>query len=115
MLAGVSQPKVGENAVGAVNPELLSWHESGAVLLMIILGGIGSLRGAVIGAAGFTLLKDEVKFPFRLQCEQFKVTAALLDELRKLPHAEVRFNSRAMVDGWRSRAAAIWRIDCPPS
>ena len=30
---------------GAVNPELLSWHESGAVLLMIILGGIGSLRG----------------------------------------------------------------------
>lgn len=43
---------------GAVNPELLSWHESGAVLLMIILGGIGSLRGAVIGAAAFTLLKE---------------------------------------------------------
>jgi branched-chain amino acid transport system permease protein len=43
---------------GAVNPELLSWHESGAVLLMIILGGIGSLRGAVIGAIAFTLLKE---------------------------------------------------------
>jgi len=43
---------------GAVNPELLSWHESGAVLLMIILGGIGSLRGAVIGAITFTLLKE---------------------------------------------------------
>ncbi|MEO8081612.1 MAG: branched-chain amino acid ABC transporter permease, partial [Caldimonas sp.] len=43
---------------GAVNPELLSWHESGAVLLMLILGGIGSLRGAVIGAAAFTLLKE---------------------------------------------------------
>jgi branched-chain amino acid transport system permease protein len=42
----------------AVNPELLSWHESGAVLLMIILGGIGHLRGAVIGAAVFTLLKE---------------------------------------------------------
>ena len=35
----------------AVNPELLSWHESGAVLLMIILGGLGHLRGAVLGAA----------------------------------------------------------------
>ena len=46
---------------GAVNPELLSWHESGAVLLMIILGGIGSLRGAVIGAAAFTLLKELVQ------------------------------------------------------
>ena len=43
---------------GAVNPELLSWHESGAVLLMIILGGIGHLRGAVIGAVAFTLLKE---------------------------------------------------------
>ncbi|MDH5540728.1 MAG: branched-chain amino acid ABC transporter permease, partial [Rhizobacter sp.] len=43
---------------GAVNPELLSWHESGAVLLMVILGGIGSLRGAVIGAVAFTLLKE---------------------------------------------------------
>lgn len=43
---------------GAVNPELLSWHESGAVLMMIILGGLGSLRGAVIGAAAFILLKE---------------------------------------------------------
>ena len=43
---------------GAVNPELLGWHESGAVLLMLILGGIGSLRGAVIGAVAFTLLKE---------------------------------------------------------
>lgn len=43
---------------GVVNPELLSWHESGAVLMMIILGGLGSLRGAVLGAAAFVLLKE---------------------------------------------------------
>jgi branched-chain amino acid transport system permease protein len=43
---------------GAVNPELLSWHESGGVLLMIILGGLGSLRGAVLGAVAFILLKE---------------------------------------------------------
>ncbi|HNU12005.1 MAG TPA: branched-chain amino acid ABC transporter permease [Rubrivivax sp.] len=43
---------------GFVNPELLSWHESGAVLLMIILGGIGHLRGAVLGAAAFVLLRE---------------------------------------------------------
>ncbi len=42
-----------------------------------------------------SLLKDEVQFPFRLQCEQFKVTAALLAELRKYSHASVRFNARA--------------------
>lgn len=43
---------------GFVNPELLSWHESGAVLLMVILGGIGQLRGAVLGAVAFVLLKE---------------------------------------------------------
>lgn len=43
---------------GYVNPEILSWHQSGAVLLMVILGGIGSLRGAVIGAIAFVALQE---------------------------------------------------------
>ena len=43
---------------GYVNPEMLAWQESGAVLLMLILGGLGHLRGAVIGAIAFTLLKE---------------------------------------------------------
>lgn len=42
----------------AVNPELLAWHASGEVLLMLILGGLGHLRGALIGAVAFTLLKE---------------------------------------------------------
>jgi len=43
---------------GYVNPEILSWHQSGAVLLMIILGGLGSLRGAVFGAIAFVALQE---------------------------------------------------------
>ncbi len=43
---------------GYVNPELLSWHQSGNVLLMLILGGLGSLRGAVVGAFAFVLLQE---------------------------------------------------------
>jgi branched-chain amino acid transport system permease protein len=46
---------------GFVNPELLSWHLSGAVLIMIILGGLGHLRGALIGAFAFTLLQEFFK------------------------------------------------------
>ena len=46
---------------GFVNPELMSWHESGAVLIMIILGGIGHLRGALIGAFAFALLQEFFK------------------------------------------------------
>jgi branched-chain amino acid transport system permease protein len=43
---------------GFVNPELLSWHQSGNVLMMVILGGLGSLSGPVIGALVFTLLQE---------------------------------------------------------
>jgi branched-chain amino acid transport system permease protein len=57
MLAGIAG-FLSATKNGIVNPELLSWHESGAVLLMIILGGLGSLRGAVVGTVAFVLLKE---------------------------------------------------------
>ncbi len=44
-----------------VNPELMSWHMSGAVLVMIILGGLGHLRGALIGAFAYVLLQEFFK------------------------------------------------------
>jgi len=43
---------------GFVNPEILSWHQSGAVLMMVILGGMGTLHGAVIGSFAFILLQE---------------------------------------------------------
>ena len=46
---------------GFVNPELMAWHLSGSVLIMIILGGIGHLRGALIGAFAFALLQEFFK------------------------------------------------------
>ncbi|MCP5426323.1 MAG: branched-chain amino acid ABC transporter permease [Gammaproteobacteria bacterium] len=43
---------------GFVNPEILSWHQSGSVLLMVILGGQGAFYGAAIGAFVFVLLQE---------------------------------------------------------
>jgi branched-chain amino acid transport system permease protein len=43
---------------GFVNPELLGWHHSGNVLMMVILGGMGSLVGPVIGAFSMVLLQE---------------------------------------------------------
>ncbi len=43
---------------GFVNPELLSWHQSGNVLLMLILGGMGTLYGGVAGAFVFVALQE---------------------------------------------------------
>ena len=43
---------------GFVSPELLSWHQSGNVLLMVILGGAGRSHGAVVGAFAFVALRE---------------------------------------------------------
>ncbi len=46
---------------GFVNPELMAWHVSGEVLIIVILGGLGHLRGALIGAFAFALLQEFFK------------------------------------------------------
>ncbi|RII84314.1 branched-chain amino acid ABC transporter permease [Neopusillimonas maritima] len=43
---------------GYVNPELMNWEQSGLVLLMVILGGMGRLSGAVIGTITLILLQE---------------------------------------------------------
>ncbi len=43
---------------GFVNPELVSWHKSAEALLMILLGGIGSLAGAIVGAFAYIGLSE---------------------------------------------------------
>jgi branched-chain amino acid transport system permease protein len=43
---------------GFVNPEILSWHQSGAVLMMVILGGMGTLYGAVDRRLRLRLLQE---------------------------------------------------------
>ena len=43
---------------GFVNPEVLSWQQSGNVLLMLILGGLGRLHGGFAGALAFVALKE---------------------------------------------------------
>jgi branched-chain amino acid transport system permease protein len=48
---------------GFVNPEILAWHHSGTVLMMVILGGMGKLHGAVLGAAAYVLLQELLSGP----------------------------------------------------
>jgi branched-chain amino acid transport system permease protein len=42
---------------GVVNPEMMGWHLSAAVMMMVILGGMGTLTGPIIGAAVWMLLE----------------------------------------------------------
>jgi len=43
---------------GFVSPADLGWHRSGEVLMMVILGGIGTLFGPIVGAFSMVLLED---------------------------------------------------------
>jgi branched-chain amino acid transport system permease protein len=43
---------------GFVNPEIASWHQSGNVLLMVILGGAGTPYGPIAGAFGLVMLEE---------------------------------------------------------
>ena len=43
---------------GVVNPEMLGWHQSGSVLMMVILGGMGTLTGPILGALSLMVLEE---------------------------------------------------------
>lgn len=47
----------------------------------------------VIGVFELSLLKDETPYPFRLHCEQHKLTPMVHAMLGGFPHAEVRFSA----------------------
>jgi branched-chain amino acid transport system permease protein len=46
---------------GFVTPELASWRESGLAIMMVVLGGTGTLYGAVIGAFAYSVLEEILK------------------------------------------------------
>lgn len=46
------------NATEFVSPAYMSWQRSGELIIMVLLGGIGTLHGAIVGAATFLLLEE---------------------------------------------------------
>jgi branched-chain amino acid transport system permease protein len=46
------------NAAEFVSPAYMSWQRSGELVIMVLLGGMGTLYGAVMGAAAFVLAEE---------------------------------------------------------
>ena len=46
------------NATEFVSPAYMSWQRSGELIIMVLFGGIGSLHGAIIGAAAYLLVEE---------------------------------------------------------
>src|SRR5262249_26172367 len=46
------------NATEFVSPAYMSWQRSGELIIMVLLGGIGRLHGAILGALAFILIEE---------------------------------------------------------
>ncbi|HEY1979832.1 MAG TPA: branched-chain amino acid ABC transporter permease [Xanthobacteraceae bacterium] len=46
------------NSTEFVSPAYMSWQRSGELIVMVILGGVGTLDGAIIGSAAYLLSED---------------------------------------------------------
>ncbi len=46
------------NQAEFVSPAFMTWQRSGELIFMVVLGGLGSLHGAIMGAAAFLLLEE---------------------------------------------------------
>jgi branched-chain amino acid transport system permease protein len=49
------------NHTNYITPGLMSWHQSGDFMFMVILGGIGSAAGPVLGSFALLLVEDFLK------------------------------------------------------
>ena len=58
-LAGLAGALTAQHT-GFISPDLAFWTFSGEALIIVILGGSGSLVGAAGGAAIFVLLRDQL-------------------------------------------------------
>ncbi|HVL73971.1 MAG TPA: branched-chain amino acid ABC transporter permease [Beijerinckiaceae bacterium] len=48
------------NQTEFVSPAYMTWQRSGELIIMVIVGGLASLHGAIIGAAAYLLLEEQL-------------------------------------------------------
>jgi branched-chain amino acid transport system permease protein len=49
------------NLTGFVSPAYLAWTVSGELIVMVVLGGVGTVVGPVVGAVGLLLGEEVLK------------------------------------------------------
>lgn len=52
------------------------------------------LEDGLVAEFDHALIDDRTKHPYRLQCEQFKLTRIIAEMLKEFPHAEICFDSK---------------------
>jgi len=90
-LAGLAGALLANHA-SFVSPALLQWHQSGVLMVMVILGGVGHLWGGVIGAVAFLLLEELLTH--YTEHWQFALGAILLAVVLVLPNGLMSLGRR---------------------
>jgi branched-chain amino acid transport system permease protein len=49
------------NHTGYITPGLMAWHQSGEMMFMVILGGMASTAGPVLGTFALLLIEEVLK------------------------------------------------------
>jgi len=57
MLCGVAGMLLG-NFAGFISPDMMSWARSGELIFMVIIGGVGTLFGPLVGTIVFVMLEE---------------------------------------------------------
>jgi len=86
---------------GFISPAHLGWHESAMVLIIVILGGMGTLVGPVVGALTLVLLEDyvaELTTHWKLFIGLFVIGVVLF-----LPNGLVSLVTRGAAPSWMRR------------
>src|SRR5215831_2797805 len=86
---------------GSFHPPTLEVLEASGITKKLLEIGIVVPRwqlrdrtDGVVAVFELSLLKDETPYPFRLHCEQHKLTPLVYDMLRSMPHVRVEFSTR---------------------
>lgn len=94
---------------GIVSPGHLHWHESGMALMTVILGGMGTLYGAVLGAFVIGFLQDWFQdFPIEWMSEHWHLTMGVfvIAVVLFLPHGIAGLIQRATGFSQKRQAAS---------
>jgi branched-chain amino acid transport system permease protein len=89
-------------SVGAADPELAFWTQSGNMIFIIVLGGLGQLLGPIVGSLSFTLLQDTLMA--NTQYWRFALGAALALIIVFAPRGLIGMAMRAfgyLQEGWK--------------
>jgi len=63
--------------------------------------------GELVAQFDHALLKDDTRYPYVVQCEQFKTAKLILDRLQKLPNVEVLFGHEIVDVSPSDRSVAV--------